>query len=95
MSRTPSGLLAGVAATIVLSFVMVMKAMMGLMPQLDLPKMLARMMGAPDSPMLGWLVHVVIGVVGYGLAMAFVGRACPGAAPSPKDWRSPSLAGRS
>lgn len=73
MSRVSSGLLAGLAATVVLSFLMVMKTMMGFMPALDLPKMIAGMMGAPGSPILGWIVHFMIGVVGYGIAMAFVG----------------------
>ena len=78
MSRVSSGLLAGLAATVVLSALMVMKTMMGLMPELDLPKMIAGMMGAPESPMLGWIVHFMIGVVGYGLAMAFIGPHLPG-----------------
>lgn len=67
------GLAAGLAATLVLSALMVMKAMMGLMPQLDLPKMIAGMMGQPDNPTLGWIVHFMIGVVGYGIAMTLFG----------------------
>ena len=78
MSRIGKGLLAGLAATVVLSALMVMKTMMGVMPQLDLPKMIAGMMGAPDSPMLGWAVHFMIGVVGYGVAMAIVDERLPG-----------------
>jgi hypothetical protein len=49
-----NGWIAGLAATVVLSALMVMKAMMGVMPELDLPKMLATMMGSPDSPMASW-----------------------------------------
>ncbi len=82
MSRTGSGLLAGLAATVVLSALMVMKAAMGVMPELDLPKMIAGMMGSPDSPMLGWAVHFMIGVVGYGLAMAFLNGRLPGNSPT-------------
>lgn len=78
MSRVSSGLLAGLAATVVLSALMVMKTMMGLMPELDLPKMIAGMMGSPDKPVIGWVVHFMIGVVGYGLAIAFVGPRLPG-----------------
>ena len=37
MSRTGNGLLAGLAATVVLSALMVMKAAMGVIPELDLP----------------------------------------------------------
>lgn len=78
MLRIGKGLVAGLSATIVLSLLMVLKAKMGIMPQLDLPKMIAGMMGAPDSPMLGWLVHFMIGVVGYGIAMALLNDRLPG-----------------
>ncbi len=72
------GMVAGLAATVVLSALMVMKAMMGLMPELDLPRMIAGMMGQPDNPMLGWIVHFMIGVVGYGIAIALFGAKEPG-----------------
>lgn len=78
MSNIGRGLMAGLAATIVLSVLMVMKATMGVMPALDLPRMIAGMMGSPDAPMLGWGVHVMIGVVGYGLAMALLSDKLPG-----------------
>lgn len=82
MSRIAKGLLAGLAATIALSVLMVMKTMMGVMPQLDLPKMIAAMMGAPDTPLLGWAVHFMIGVVGYGFAMVFLNERLPGNSPT-------------
>ena len=47
------GWIAGLAATVVLSVLMVMKAMRDVMPELDLPKLLATMMVSPDSPMAG------------------------------------------
>ncbi|MBG6073320.1 MULTISPECIES: DUF6789 family protein [unclassified Polaromonas] len=47
------GWIAGLAATVVLSVLMVMKTMRGVMPERDLPKLLAMMMGSPDSPMAG------------------------------------------
>ena len=73
MSSIGKGLLAGFAATVVLSALMVVKAMMGVMPALDLPKMIAGMMGSPDTPLLGWAVHFMIGIVGYGIAIATLG----------------------
>ena len=82
MSRTGNGLLAGLAATVVLSALMVMKATMGVMPELDLPKMIAGMMGKPDTPALGWAVHFMIGVVGYGIAMAVLNERLPGRSPT-------------
>ena len=78
MKSIPKGLMAGLAATIVLSALMVMKSMMGLMPQLDIAKMIAGMMGSPDSPMIGWIVHFMIGIVVYGVAIAVLGEHLPG-----------------
>lgn len=78
MSRTTAGLLAGLAATIVISVLMVMKAQMGVMPELDVATMIAGVLGAPDAPLVGWTVHLLIGIVGYGLAMSAVGARLPG-----------------
>lgn len=72
------GLLAGLAATVVLSLVMILKAKMGLMPGLDIPKMLAGMVGAPGEPLVGWAVHLAIGIVLYGIAIALLDRRLPG-----------------
>ena len=78
MARIGKGLLAGVAATAVLSALMIMKSMMGLMPELDLPKMIAGMMGAASQPTVGWAVHAMIGVIGYGVAIALLDARLPG-----------------
>ncbi len=78
MKDIPKGLLAGLAATVVLSLLMVLKAMMGVMPQLDLPKMLAGMVGSPDMPLIGWIVHFAIGIVVYGVAIAVLDSKLPG-----------------
>ncbi len=78
MKDIPKGLLAGLAATIVLSLLMVLKAMMGIMPQLNLPKMLAGMAGSPDMLVIGWIVHFVIGIVIYGVAIAVLDAKLPG-----------------
>lgn len=72
------GFQAGLVATVGLSLLMVLKTMMGIMPELDLPKMIAGMMGAPDSPIIGWVVHFMIGVLGYGFAMAFIAKSMTG-----------------
>ncbi|MEO8599695.1 MAG: hypothetical protein ABI656_07685 [bacterium] len=39
------------------------------MPQLDIAKMLATMMGSPDTPLIGWIMHFAIGIVLYGVAI--------------------------
>ena len=51
---------------------------MGLMPELDLPKMIAAMMGMPNASAVGWAVHFMIGVVGYGAALALLDEHLPG-----------------
>jgi len=78
MSRIGKGLLAGLAATTVLSALMVAKGMMGVMPELDIAKMIAGMMGFPDQPIIGWIVHFMIGIVGYGAAIALFDGRLPG-----------------
>ena len=72
MRSIPKGMLAGLAATIVLSAMMVAKSMMGLMPKLDVIQMLSNMLGAPNDPPVGWIAHFVIGVVVYGIAIALI-----------------------
>ncbi len=74
MSNVGKEILAGLAATIVLSALMTMKSTLGIMPQLDMTKMLAGMLGAPDKPIVGWIAHFMIGVPGYGIAMAMTDR---------------------
>lgn len=78
MEHIGKGLLAGLIATIVLSALMVMKSSMGIMPELDLPKMIAGMMGSADRPMIGWVIHFMIGVGLYGLAMVLLDKHLPG-----------------
>ena len=78
MKNFPKAVVAGLIATIVLSLLFVIKDAMGIMPQLDLPKMIAGMMGMPDTPMVGWAVHFFIGVVVYGAALALLDEHLPG-----------------
>lgn len=68
----PKGLVAGFIATLVLSMMMVIKSMIGLMPQLDVIAMLSGMLGV--SAVIAWVVHFVIGTVGYGIAIVLLGR---------------------
>lgn len=78
MKNIPKGLLAGLVATIVLSLLMVLKATMGLLPQLDIPTMLAGMMGSPQIPIVGWIAHFVIGTLLYGVAISALDSKLPG-----------------
>jgi hypothetical protein len=72
------GMIAGFVATIVLSALMLMKAKMGLMPQLNPIKMMTTMMGA-STPAAGWIAHFLIGTVLWGLLFAWVAPRLPGA----------------
>ena len=78
MKNFPKAIVAGLVATIVLSLLFVMKDVMGIMPQLNLPQMIAGMMGMPDSPIVVWAVHFLIGVVVYGAALAHLDEHLPG-----------------
>ena len=64
MTNLKNGILAGFAATVVLSVLMVAKGMMGVMPELDVAAMLAAMIGAPN--IVGWIGHFIIGTVAWG-----------------------------
>ena len=77
MGNLGKAMLAAFVATVVLSILMVMKAMMGVMPGLDIAAMLAKMMGAPDTPLLGWIGHFMIGTVGYGVVFALLAGKLP------------------
>jgi hypothetical protein len=65
------GIVAGFAATVVLSVLMVMKNMMGLMPQLDPIAMMTMMMGA-STPLVGWVGHFMIGAIFWGVLFASI-----------------------
>lgn len=63
------GMLAGLAATIVLSALMMMKQAMGIMPELNPIAMITKMSGS-STMMMGWVGHFVIGTVLWGLLFA-------------------------
>lgn len=85
MNKWNKGLLAGLAATIVLSVLMVIKAALGLMPAVNAIQMLtqlgAKHFGLPASPVVGWIAHFVIGVVIWGLVFAGTYKTWPGSPP--------------
>ncbi len=78
MADVGKGMVAGLAATAALSALMVMKSAMGMMPQLDMIGMLSRMMGAAGSPVVGWIVHFLIGAVVWGALFAWLDPRLPG-----------------
>jgi uncharacterized membrane protein YagU involved in acid resistance len=76
MNNIVKGFVAGFAATVVLSGLMLLKSAMGLMPQLDVIAMLSRMMGT--GPTLGWLAHFMIGTIAWGGLFAVIEPRLPG-----------------
>lgn len=77
MARLGNGILAGFAATIVLSIFMMMKQMMGMMPEMDVIAMLTTMSGA-STPLMGWLMHFMIGSIVWGGLFALFQDRIPG-----------------
>jgi len=82
MKNIGKSMLAGFVATIVLSALMVMKMMMGLMPDLNAIKMMTTMahgmLGTPAVPIVGWVMHFMIGTVLWGVLFALIGNSLPG-----------------
>lgn len=80
MKKMFNSVLAGLVATVVLSLLMVLKTKMGVMPDLDIIRMIVGTMGGGAA--LGWAVHFIIGVVGYGAAMSILNERLPGGSPT-------------
>lgn len=74
ISKIVKGIIAGFAATVVLTMLMIMKNMMGIMPELDpvhmLSDMVAQKMGMTPNIVVGWVMHFMIGSVAWGGAFA-------------------------
>jgi len=71
-----AGIISGFVATVVLSLLMIAKAKMGLMPELNAIKMLAGMMNAPL--IMGWVAHFMIGTIIWGILFALLVDKLPG-----------------
>lgn len=78
MTNIGRGIFAGFVGTVVLSMMMVAKSAMGLMPQLDPIQMISGMMNS--SPMVGWVIHFLIGTVLWGALFASLDPHLPGGA---------------
>jgi hypothetical protein len=79
MTNLKNGFLAGFIATAVLSAMMVIKSMMGVMPQLDVAAMIGMMMGVPVA--VGWIIHFMIGTIAWGGGFALLYDMIPGGSP--------------
>src|SRR5262249_785329 len=83
-------LLAGFAATIVMSLVMMMAPLMG-MHKMDVPAMLGGMLSVvpatPGSPawLIGLFIHLIVGTAILSVTYAFVTSHLPTSSPPPKE----------
>lgn len=77
------GIAAGFIATVVLSAFMLLKAKMGMLPEMNAIKLLSgmshKMAGTPAMPAVGWFWHFLIGSVLWGGLFAAFHRSLPGA----------------
>jgi len=76
MSTIIAGIKAGFIGTVALSAIMIVKDMMGVMPELNVIHMLANMMGM--SVMLGWVMHFMIGSFIWGIGFTVIYTLLPG-----------------
>ena len=76
MPKIIDGFIAGFAATVVLSVLMLLEGMMGLMPELDVIAMLSAMMKGPAA--MGWIGHFMVGTVVWGGSFAILKEYIPG-----------------
>lgn len=65
-----SAVVAGIVATIVFTMILVMAPKMG-MPKMDIVSLLGSMFSAKSNPVLGWTMHLMMGVV-FALVYAFI-----------------------
>jgi hypothetical protein len=65
-----NAVIAGIVATLVFTTVLVMAPKMG-MPKMDIVSLLGSMFSARSNPMLGWMMHLMMGIV-FALIYAFL-----------------------
>lgn len=65
-----SAAIAGFVATIVFTMILMMAPKMG-MPKMDIVSLLGSMFSAKSNPVLGWTMHLMMGVV-FALVYAFI-----------------------
>lgn len=76
------GIFSGFVATIVMTMMMIIKKSIGLVPELDPIHMLSmtasQKMGLPESVLIGWGLHFIIGAVIWGGLFALFNQFIPG-----------------
>src|SRR5260370_9468693 len=72
MGNALKGMIAGFVATLILSGLMLLNSKMGLMPQINIVRMLANL--GTLSTTAAWMDHFIVGVVIWGLLFALYDR---------------------
>jgi len=83
-NRYARSIVAGFVATLALSILMIIKGTLGMLPQMNVIRMLAGMAHAhlelPPSPGIGWIAHFLIGTLLWGIGFALLYKVLPGRA---------------
>jgi hypothetical protein len=72
MSSFRSAFLGSGIATFVVTSIMAEKTAMGLLPQFSIAKSWAGVVGMPEAAWVGWLIHIVVGIVAGGAIFALI-----------------------
>jgi Family of unknown function (DUF6789) len=82
MKHFTNSLIAAFVATIVLSLLMIMKKIMGVVPEMnpiaDLVVIMQNLSGLSIMPVFGWVLHFFIGTVAWGSVYALLYKILPG-----------------
>ena len=82
MKHITNSLVAAFVATVVLSLFMIMKKIMGVVPEMnpiaDLVVIMQNLSGISVMPVFGWLLHFFIGTVAWGSVYALLYTKLPG-----------------
>lgn len=72
MKSVSNGLIAGLAGTIVLSILMILKGAAGMLPELNVIAAWSALFGDPGNAVIGWIAHLVMGIVVWGVIFAYL-----------------------
>ncbi|PRY71819.1 DUF6789 family protein [Halomonas ventosae] len=85
-TRLLRGLMAGFAATLVISLILILRLAAGIIPWYDPIEVMnlaaQDLLGAPDSRLLAWGIHFVVGTLIWGLLFALLVPYLPGRTPT-------------